>query len=203
MHFFINILNFSLYKSSHRHLDSLDFEKRKEHEVKNVNNNHRLSLRTFTFIGQNRTVSCVLLFMSGTFLELQSSHMYWNSLKIIWKIFNIHIVGVGGGCGFFYSFVLTLEDGTYAFDYAYTSCFLEPNCSLHRYSPQLRYRLFTKQRWLSHEGLIYLLVSGVIANNTTSKFYKPTPSILLICSDYFCCCSWSARLKLTDLLQQL
>lgn len=166
--------------------------------MKNVNSNHHLSLWTFTFIGQNQTVSCVLLFMSGTFLELQSSHMYWNSLKIIWKLFNIHIIG-GGVC----SFVLMLEDGAYAFDYAYTSCFLEPNCSLHRYSPQLRYRLFKKQWWLSHEGLIYLLASGVIANNTTTKFYKPTPSILLICLDYFCCCSWSARLKLTDLPQQL
>lgn len=99
--FFINILNFSLYKSSHRHLDSLDFEKRKEHKVKNVNNNHSLFLWTFTFIGQNQTVSCVLLFMSGTFLELQSSHMYWNSLKIIWKIFNKHIIGGGEVVGFF------------------------------------------------------------------------------------------------------
>lgn len=100
VHFFINILNFCLYKPSHRHLDSLDFEKRKEHKMKNVNNNHCLSLGTFTFIGQNQTVSCVLLFMSGTFLELQSSHVYWNSPKNNLKYINTYIIG-GGECFLF------------------------------------------------------------------------------------------------------
>lgn len=60
-----------LCKASHRHLDSLDFEK--QHKMKNINNHHSLlAFRTFMYFGQCQTASCMLLFMFGTFLKLQS-----------------------------------------------------------------------------------------------------------------------------------
>lgn len=74
VHFVINILNLCLCKTSHRHLDSLDFEK--QHKMKNINNHHSfLAFRSFMYFGQYQTASCMLLFMFGTFLELQSSQL--------------------------------------------------------------------------------------------------------------------------------
>lgn len=62
-----------LYKASHRHLESLEIERRERDKMMNMGSNHCLPLWTFMFVGQYPAVSCVLLVVSSSFWELQSS----------------------------------------------------------------------------------------------------------------------------------